>query len=81
MDTYLAATAPDRRAEAETVGIHLWTALHGQLVLWHTLPGRYTDSEAILIELEQSLLYRLLPAPDPQPSAPRLDAAHGLGGS
>ncbi|MET8763564.1 TetR-like C-terminal domain-containing protein [Lentzea sp. NPDC004782] len=32
-DTYLAAIAPARRSEAETVGIHLWTALHGQLVL------------------------------------------------
>ncbi|KKD05921.1 TetR/AcrR family transcriptional regulator [Streptomyces sp. WM6386] len=79
VDTYLAATAPDRRAEAETIGIHLWTALHGQLVLWHTLPGRYTSSEAILIELEQSLLHRLLPAPDPQSSAARPDAAHGPG--
>lgn len=61
--TYLAAIAPARRSEAEIVGIHLWTALHGQLVLWHTLPGRHTSSEDILIELEQSLLHRLLPQP------------------
>ncbi|MFJ8001444.1 TetR/AcrR family transcriptional regulator [Streptomyces sp. NPDC096310] len=66
VDAYLAETAPDRRAEAQAVGIHLWTALHGQLVLWHTLPGQHAPSESILIELEQSLLQRLLPVPDPQ---------------
>jgi AcrR family transcriptional regulator len=65
--TYLSVLDPDRRAEAETVGIHLWTAMHGQLTLWHTLPGHHTNSEAILIELEQSLLHRLLPTPDPRP--------------
>ncbi|WP_075738390.1 TetR/AcrR family transcriptional regulator [Streptomyces acidiscabies] len=81
VDTYLAAIAPARRPEAETVGIHLWTALHGQLVLWHTLPGHHTSSEDILIELEQSLLHRLLPVPAPQPSTPTLDAARGRQGS
>ncbi|MEU5266178.1 TetR/AcrR family transcriptional regulator [Amycolatopsis sp. NPDC021455] len=81
VDTYLAAIAPARRSEAEIVGIHLWTALHGQLVLWHTLPGHHTSSEDILTELEQSLLHRLLPGPAPQPSTPRLDAAHSQRGS
>ncbi|MFF7889778.1 TetR/AcrR family transcriptional regulator [Streptomyces sp. NPDC020794] len=81
VDTYLAAIAPARRPEAETIGIHLWTALHGQLVLWHTLPGHHTSSEDILIELEQSLLHRLLPIPAPQPSTPTLDAAHSQRGS
>lgn len=80
VDTYLAAIAPGRRSEAETIGIHLWTASHGQLVLWHTLPGHHTSSEDILIELEQSLLHRLLPVPAPQPSTPTLDA-HGRQGS
>jgi AcrR family transcriptional regulator len=81
VDTYLAAIAPARRSEAQTVGIHLWTALHGQLALWHTLPGHHTGSEDILIELEQSLLHRLLPIPAPPPSTPRLDAAHSQRGS
>jgi AcrR family transcriptional regulator len=81
VDTYLAAIAPARRPEAETVGIHLWTALHGQLVLWHTLPGHHTSSEDILIELEQSLLHRLLPTPAHQPSTTTLDAAHSRRGS
>ncbi|MGW6795315.1 hypothetical protein [Streptomyces chartreusis] len=45
------------------LGIHLWTALHGQLVLWRTLPNAHSGSEDILIELEESLLRRLLPAP------------------
>ncbi len=80
VDTYLAAIAPGWRSEAETIGIHLWTASHGQLVLWHTLPGHHTSSEDILIELEQSLLHRLLPVPAPQPSTPTLDA-HGRQGS
>ena len=81
VDTYLAAIAPARRSEAEIVGIHLWTALHGQLVLWHTLPGHHTSSEDILIELEQSLLHRLLPIPAPRPSTPRLDAERSRRGS
>lgn len=80
VDAYLAAIAPARRSEAETIGIHLWTASHGQLALWHTLPGHHTSSEDILIELEQSLLHRLLPVPAPQPSTPTLDA-HGRQGS
>ncbi|MFJ9706296.1 TetR/AcrR family transcriptional regulator [Streptomyces sp. NPDC101234] len=64
VDRYLAAVSPDRRPEAEVLGIHIWTALHGQLVLWRTLPTRFGDSEDILVELEQSLLRRLLPDPD-----------------
>ncbi|MGW0712972.1 TetR/AcrR family transcriptional regulator [Streptomyces sp. NPDC002643] len=63
VDTYLAAVQPELRPEAEMLGIHLWTALHGQLVLWRTLPNTHTVSEDILIELEESLLRRLLPAP------------------
>ncbi|MEV5953798.1 TetR/AcrR family transcriptional regulator [Streptomyces sp. NPDC051987] len=61
-DAYLAEAAPGRRTEARNLGIHLWTALHGQLVLWRTLPGPVARSEAILIELEESLLRCLLPA-------------------
>ncbi|MGW4240728.1 TetR/AcrR family transcriptional regulator [Streptomyces sp. NPDC004749] len=64
VDTYLAAVSPGRRAEAETLAIHLWTAMHGRLVLWRTLPGPHASSEAILVELERSLLHRLLPPPD-----------------
>jgi AcrR family transcriptional regulator len=60
---YLAATQPELRADAEVLGIHLWTALHGQLVLWRALPNTHSGSENILIELEESLLRRLLPAP------------------
>lgn len=67
VDAYLAAHAPDRRSESEIIGIHLWTALHGQLALWRTLPGHHNDSEAILVQLEQSLLRRLLPAPIGRP--------------
>jgi len=68
-DAYLAEAAPGRRGEAQDVGIHLWTALHGQLVLWHTLPSPFAGDEAILIELEESLLRRLLPAPQsPSPT-------------
>ena len=69
VDAYLTAVEPERRAEAQTLGIHLWTAMHGQLVLWRTLPNPHAGSDAILIELEESLLQRLLPAPDPQPSS------------
>jgi AcrR family transcriptional regulator len=68
-DAYLAVAAPGRRAEAQDLGIHLWTALHGQLVLWRTLPSPVAGNEAILIELEESLLRRLLPAPEsPSPT-------------
>lgn len=63
MDTYLAAVSPDRRAEAEMLGIHLWTALHGQLALWRTIPTRHAGDEDALIELEESLLRHLLPGP------------------
>lgn len=61
VDAYLSAVSPDRRAEAQTLSTHLWTAMHGQLVLWRTLPGPHASSEAILIELERSLMHRLLP--------------------
>ncbi|WP_275559137.1 TetR/AcrR family transcriptional regulator [Streptomyces sp. 5-6(2022)] len=64
VDTYLTAVRPELRADAQVLGIHLWTALHGQLVLWRTLPTRLGDSEDILIELEESLLRRLLPEPE-----------------
>ncbi|MFF7845362.1 TetR/AcrR family transcriptional regulator [Streptomyces ossamyceticus] len=68
-DAYLTEAAPDRRAEAQDLGIHLWTALHGQLVLWRTLPSPVTGSEDVLIELEESLLRRLLPTPEtPSPT-------------
>lgn len=63
-DAYLAEVAPSRRSEAQDLGVHLWTALHGQLVLWHTLPSAAAGNETILIELEESLLRRLLPAPE-----------------
>ncbi|MBE1594106.1 MULTISPECIES: hypothetical protein [Streptomyces] len=60
---------PGRRAEAQDLGVHLWTALHGQLVLWRTLPSSAAGNEAILIELEESLLRRLLPVPEvPSPA-------------
>lgn len=64
VDTYLAAVSPGRREEANVLGAHLWTALHGQLVLWKTLPSAVTGGEATLIEMEQSLLHLLLPASD-----------------
>jgi len=68
-DAYLAEVAPSRRAEAQDLGVHLWTALHGQLVLWHTLPSAVAGNETILIEMEESLLRRLLPAPEaPSPA-------------
>ncbi len=68
-DAYLTEAAPGRRAEAQDLGIHLWTALHGQLVLWRTLPSPVAGSEDVLIELEESLLRRLLPAPEtPSPT-------------
>lgn len=68
-DAYLTEAAPGRRAEAQDLGIHLWTALHGQLVLWRTLPSPVTGSEDVLIELEESLLRCLLPAPEaPSPT-------------
>ncbi|MFI2291341.1 TetR/AcrR family transcriptional regulator [Streptomyces niveus] len=68
-DAYLTEAAPDRRAEAQDLGIHLWTALHGQLVLWRTLPSPVAGSEDVLIELEESLLRRLLPTPEaPSPT-------------
>ncbi|MEU1167479.1 TetR/AcrR family transcriptional regulator, partial [Streptomyces sp. NPDC005921] len=34
VETYLAVVAPERCAEAQVLGTHLWTAVHGQLVLW-----------------------------------------------
>ncbi|MFF6779589.1 WHG domain-containing protein [Streptomyces sp. NPDC012510] len=63
-DAYLAEVVPGRRAEAQDLGVHLWTAPHGQLVLWRTLPSSAAGNEAILIELEESLLRRLLPVPE-----------------
>jgi AcrR family transcriptional regulator len=63
VDAYLAAVSPEHRTEAEVLGIHLWTALHGQLVLWR-LPGPHLHGETVLIKLEQSLLHLLLPQPD-----------------
>ena len=68
-DAYLTEAAPGRRAEARDLGTHLWTALHGQLVLWRTLPSPFAGSEDVLIELEESLLRRLLPTPEaPSPT-------------
>ncbi|MGW3941587.1 TetR/AcrR family transcriptional regulator [Streptomyces phaeochromogenes] len=68
-DAYLTEAAPGRRAEAQDLGTHLWTALHGQLVLWRTLPSPVAGSEDVLIELEESLLRRLLPTPEtPSPT-------------
>ena len=68
-DAYLTEAAPGRRAEAQDLGIHLWTALHGQFVLWRTLPSPVAGSEDVLIELEESLLRRLLPTPEtPSPA-------------
>ncbi|MEU1340970.1 hypothetical protein [Streptomyces sp. NPDC005827] len=60
VETYLAVVAPERCAEAQVLGTHLWTAVHGQLVLWRILP--HTSSESHLADLERSLLRRLLPA-------------------
>jgi AcrR family transcriptional regulator len=60
VDRYLAAAAPERREEAQTLGILLWTGIHGQIVLWHTLPTVYSEDEAILEEREQSLMRGLL---------------------
>ncbi|MET7691283.1 hypothetical protein ABZT06_25440 [Streptomyces sp. NPDC005483] len=59
LDTYLAAVRPELRADTQVLGIHVWTTLHGQLVLWRTLLTCLGDSEDILIELEESLLRRL----------------------
>ncbi|MFL4910309.1 hypothetical protein ACJ6WF_46150 [Streptomyces sp. MMS24-I2-30] len=53
--------SPEHHAEARMLGTHLWTAIHGQLVLWRSLPGLHHHGETVLIELEQSLLRRLLP--------------------
>ncbi|MDX2931489.1 TetR/AcrR family transcriptional regulator [Streptomyces ipomoeae] len=64
VEVYLTAVRPELRADAQVLGIHLWTALHGQLVLWRTLPAAHTHSEDILVELEESLLRRLLPGPE-----------------
>lgn len=64
VDTYLAAVRPEERADAEILGIHLWTALHGQLVLWRTLAPVHGGGENLLIEKEESLLDRLLPRPE-----------------
>ncbi|MFI0775301.1 TetR/AcrR family transcriptional regulator [Streptomyces sp. NPDC021212] len=61
VDSYLAEADAARRAEAEILAMHVWTAVHGQLVLWRTLPSPVAGSEAVLVELEQSLLDRLLP--------------------
>jgi hypothetical protein len=66
-DAYLSEVVPGRRAEAQDLGVHLWTALHGQLILFilrPTLPSSAVGNEAILIELLESLLPRLLPAPE-----------------
>ncbi|MFJ5839174.1 TetR/AcrR family transcriptional regulator [Streptomyces shenzhenensis] len=67
VEMYLTAVAPERRAEAEVLGIHLWTAMHGRLVLWRTLPNPHVGSETILIELERSILGRLLPGAEHRP--------------
>ncbi|MEU1302644.1 TetR/AcrR family transcriptional regulator [Streptomyces shenzhenensis] len=67
VETYLLAVAPERRAEAEVLGIHLWTAMHGRLVLWRTLPNPHVGSETILVELERSILGRLLPGAEHRP--------------
>ncbi|MFC4508276.1 MULTISPECIES: TetR/AcrR family transcriptional regulator [Streptomyces] len=62
IDQYLAAACPEQREDAQTLGILLWTGLHGQFVLWHTLPSPYTDDDTILRELEEALMRRLLPS-------------------
>lgn len=64
VDQYLAVVAPARRDEAQTLGILLWTGLHGQIVLWQTMPTVYAGDPAILERLEQSLMSGLLPPPD-----------------
>lgn len=60
VDQYLAAVAPARRDQAQTLGILLWTGLHGQIVLWQTMPTVYAGDPTILERLEQSLMSGLL---------------------
>ncbi|NGO15024.1 TetR/AcrR family transcriptional regulator [Streptomyces sp. HC44] len=64
VDQYLAAACPEQREEADTLGVLLWTGLHGQFALWHTLPHSFVDDDTILRELEEALMRRLLPPSD-----------------
>jgi AcrR family transcriptional regulator len=64
VDRYLAATCPAQREDAYTLGILLWTGLHGQFALWYNLPSPYADDDTILGELQEALMRRLLPASD-----------------
>jgi Tetracyclin repressor-like, C-terminal domain len=64
LDQYLTAVAPARRDEAQTLGILWWTGLHGQIVLWQTMPTVYAGDPAVLERLEQSLMSGLLRPPD-----------------
>ncbi|UIX29293.1 TetR/AcrR family transcriptional regulator [Streptomyces sp. GQFP] len=60
VERYLTAACPERREEAGRLGILLWTGMHGQFALWHTLPHPHAENEAVLAELQEALVRGLL---------------------
>jgi AcrR family transcriptional regulator len=64
VDRYMAAVMPERRHEARTLAVLLWTGMHGQLVLYHTLPITSTADEPELAQLNESLMKKLLQPPE-----------------
>ena len=57
VDQYLAAACPEQREEADTLGVLLWTGLHGQFApSGTTLPHSFVDDDTILRELEEALM-------------------------
>ncbi|MCF1595203.1 TetR/AcrR family transcriptional regulator [Streptomyces muensis] len=60
VERYLTDACPQRREEAQTMATLLWTGMHGQFALWHTLPHPFAEDDAILVELQQALMRRLL---------------------
>ncbi|MFC4563383.1 TetR/AcrR family transcriptional regulator [Nocardiopsis mangrovi] len=58
---YLEAVSPERLEETETLGVLVWTGMHGQYTLWHALPPHYAEAnEAVLAKFEHDLMRDLL---------------------
>jgi AcrR family transcriptional regulator len=60
VDRYLATVTPGRRPEAHKLAVLLWTGMHGQLVLYHTLPTTSAADEPELAKLNEYLMEKLL---------------------
>jgi AcrR family transcriptional regulator len=64
VNRYVAAVMPERRHEAHKLAVLLWTGMHGQLVLYHTLPITSAADEPELAQLNELLMKKLLQPPE-----------------